>query len=444
MTSWPTILWPDPKVGPQTFSLVKHPRDRARPDVATRPFYLRPPSGHPSAKAWHCLGSADVRVAAQAARVFLDSWSGDTQRHQRAQAELAGPAKLTLSKLAEDWIAAGCPDRDERPRKPAAAKTLGEVLKRALPWWGHLGPATVRRDTMREYSRHRRNQARARGQTGDRAVDLELAALSCLCQWAVAICLIEANPFKDRPRFRRASDVEHCNTFRPATDEELHAILRWLWRADATPAQRVAGGHLTWCALTGQRPGEAGGLRVDGQVIGDRRPPGTRWTLKDGSERVAVVRLKNGINPAVRVHPVLAEFLTVWLAYRNGQWPQSPWYFPDPADPTKPLVTADDSDTPLNRALGAATEALQLPARHPHAMRAFYVRVRRADGVDDGTIAVELGQGSGPGLVVNTYGRCDDILGDGAFDWLPEDAPPAWALLSDAAPSNIIPIRRVA
>jgi len=442
--NWPTIHWPDPKTGPHEFPLVKHPRDRQRPDVDQRPWYLRPPTGHASGKAWHSLDTADIREAAAAARVFLDTWSGNTDRHSRAQAALAGPAATTVGAIVEEWIAAGCPDRDERPRKAEAAARLAGVVARALPWWGQIAPASIRRETFREFARWRRARAnRNRSQTGDRVIDLELAALSCAGQWAAAVEKIPANPFRDRPRFHRSEDVSHCNEHRPATDEELHAILAWCWRSDATDAQRVGGAHLAWCALTGQRPGEAGALRTDGTVIGDRRPPGTRWTLKDGTDRIAVRRLKNGINPAVRVHAALDGFLARWLAYRTQRWPASPWYFPDPSDPARPFA-GDDNDTPLNRVLDSATEALGLPHRKPHAMRAFYVRVRRSDGTDDGTIAVELGQGSGPGLVVNTYGRADDILGDGAFDWLPEPGAPAWDLLAEGTASNVIPMRRAA
>ena len=70
-------------------------------------------------------------------------------------------------------------------------------------------------------------------------------------------------------------------------------------------------------------------------------------------------------------------------------------------------------------------------------MRAYYVRVRRSQGIDDATIAVELGQGSGPGLVVRTYGERLAILGgDGLYDWLPADGKPCWDRLR--APANVI------
>lgn len=437
--NWPTFLFPDPKTGPETWSIVKHPRDRGAADVHQCVWYLRPPTGHPSGKSWHSLGTADQDEAIRRARAFLCVWSGTSDRHQRAQAELAGPAKLTVGDLCDEWATAGYPDADERPRSPEAAKRMQDTLSR-VTWWHAQDPALITRDTIREYARHRRGQAaRRRGQTGDRAIDLELAALSCLCQWAVSLRKINSNPFADRQRFRRSEDVEHCNEFRPACDEELHAILGWMWAPTQPAACKVAGAALAWSALTGQRPGEYGALRTDVRTIGDRRPPGTRWTMKDGSERIAVDRAKGGINPAVRVHPALAEFLAAWLPFAGQKWPQSPWYFPDPEKPAQALP-----QDRLRTYLESAVEALGLPERHPHAMRAFYVRVRRSDGVDDGTIAVELGQGSGPGLIVRTYGRCDDILGDGAFDWLPDAGVPAWAALRDQTPANVVSLNRAA
>lgn len=426
--NWPTIHYPDPKHGPHEIALVKSPRDRSAPDVELRPWYLRLPAHHPSGKSWHSLGTAEQAEAIRRARQFLLAWEGSTDRHMRAQAELAGPARTTYADLAAAWAAAGYPDGDEHPRPLPAAERMASTIRRALDWWGSQDPLLTSRDTLREFARARRAVARRRRhQRGDRVIDLELAALSCLCQWAVATRRLERNPLADRPRYRRPEDVRHCNKYRPATDEELHAILRWMWQP-AEPTKRVvAGAVLAWCALTGQRPGEVGYLRADAQAAGDRRQPGARWTVRDGSARIACHRAKNGINPAVRIHPALEAYLDAWLRFRREHWPRSPWYFPDPDAPQHPLP-----QDRLNAHLDAATAALGLPERHPHAMRAYYVRARRSDGIDDGTIAVELGQSSGPALVTNTYGRADDILGDGAFDWLPESAEPAWSLLKTA------------
>jgi len=63
-------------------------------------------------------------------------------------------------------------------------------------------------------------------------------------------------------------------------------------------------------------------------------------------------------------------------------------------------------------------------------MRAFYVLVRRSWGIDDQVIAVELGQGSGAGLIATTYGDVPANWrnGDGPkLNWLPDPAQYAWA-----------------
>jgi hypothetical protein len=39
-----------------------------------------------------------------------------------------------------------------------------------------------------------------------------------------------------------------------------------------------------------------------------------------------------------------------------------------------------------------------------HGMRAYYVTVRRSQGIKDGQIAAEIGDKSGVALIVSTYG----------------------------------------
>jgi hypothetical protein len=79
-------------------------------------------------------------------------------------------------------------------------------------------------------------------------------------------------------------------------------------------------------------------------------------------------------------------------------------------------------------------------------MRAYYVRVRRSQGVDDASIAVELGQGSGAAMIVQNYGQRIAILGgDGLHDWMPTDPQRiAWALLKSSQPTNVIQISAAA
>lgn len=372
----------------------------------------------------------DMRAAVQAGR-----WAELDRTRQRTT--------ITLEQIAEAWVAAGLPKPGGRGRTPDQQRRLLGFLRPALTWWGGRSPAGIGPRDFEAFGAHKR--ANARTGTGERQADLELVALHQLCTWAVAAGRLPANPFATRPTYRDAAAVSHCSAAMPGSDEELHALLGRLM-ASPDAADVVAGGHLMFSALTGLRPGEPGALRWD--AAGDL--PGARLTITRDGRAVSLLRVrraKGGINPAVTIHPALEEFLAAWRAYTLRTTPASPWMFPHPTDPDRPLVPfGGTAQSHLARTLAVAAERLGLPHRKPHAMRAYYVRVRRSQGVEDATIAVELGQGSGPGLVVRTYGERLAILGgDGLFDWLPDSpAVPCWHLLAAGSASNVIPMERAA
>lgn len=348
-------------------------------------------------------------------------------------------AVITLQEIAAEWTAAGMPKPGGRPRTADQQAGMAPFLRAALTWWGPRSPGGIGPRDFESFGQHKRQNARTG--TGERAADLEINALAQLCTWAVSTGRMPTNPFLGRPAYRSPEDVSHCPDSMPTDDDELHRLIGALFEADGV--SQVAGAHLLFQALSGLRPGEPGVLRWDAR--GDQ--PGTRLTItRDGQqvELMRVQRLKGGINPAIRVHDTLREFLTVWQAHCVRTWPGSQWMFPHPTDPTRPLVPlGETSDSHLSRVLQAAASRLGLPPRKPHAMRAYYVRVRRSQGVDDATIAVELGQGSGPGLVVRTYGERMAILGgDGLYDWMPAAGDPCWVRLK--APENVISLASAA
>ncbi len=356
---------------------------------------------------------------------------------------LKARAGVTVGQLVQAWVAAGHPHPNGQPRTPAQRDLQDEALSGALPWWGDKPAVTITGPTLSEYSRARRAEASRAGFTGQRSVDLELTALSSCFAWAVATGQAQKNPFHNRPRFHSSSQVVHCSAYMPASDETLHAILRALLGSPYGD-QVCAGAQLAFAALTGLRSGEPGFLRWDATWANGRPQPGLRYTTQaDGNgprELLAVRRVKNGINHAVTVHPALRDFLAAWEAYSRPRW-SSAWYFPDPEDPTQPFVRVRDKRKRLCNPLGMAASALGLPKCTPHAFRAFYVRVRRSQGADDARIALELGQGSGPGLVVRIYGESHGIHGDGRFDWLPAaPAEPAWTLLARTGTGAPIPL----
>lgn len=367
----------------------------------------------------------DLRVAVQDGR-----WAEIDRTRQRAV--------LTLDQLAEEWVLVGMPKPGGRPRTEDQQTRLGVFLKNGLLWWGPRSPAGISARDFEAFGTHKR--ANARSGTGERAADLELVALHNLCTWAVSAGKLAENPFATRPTYRDAAAVHHCNEAMPASDEELHRIIGYLFQAGGASA--VAGGHLIFCALTGLRPGEPGALRWD--AAGDQ--PGARLTIaREGHPMrlLRVQRLKGGINPAVRIHETLATFLEAWRAFTAAEHPDNQWLFPKPGEDGPLVPFGSTADSHLNRLLTDACASLGIAGRKPHSMRAYFVRVRRSQGIDDATIAVELGQGSGPGLVVRTYGERLAILGgDGLYDWLPAEGQPCWTLL--ARPGNVIPMAKAA
>ena len=427
----------------RTWTLFRHPATLQRhrrgeltdAELEHQPWYIRvliDGSRRPVNLRTHLVPDA-IRQAKAALR----------ERHKPSFTALLEAARVrqavTLDSLVAEWVTLGCPHANGEPRTPAQRDRITTTLRIPLTWWGSRGASSVRPRDMHDYLAHRRSTCRT-GDTGERAVDLELAALSVCCQWAVATERLQANPFATRPRFRRAERVTSCHTYMPGSDDELHRLIGHLWSDPADLVSMVAGGHLLCSALTGLRPGEPGFLlrRTVASAEGVRRP-GAWYTIdQDGSPvtKLAVSRLKHGQNLAVVVRPALREFLEAWEAWLDAHLPTCQHLFPDPNTAGQPLVPVGDSGRTgtLRHRLNAACSALGVGERHPHGMRAFYVRVRRAMGMDDATIASELGQSGGEGLIRRTYGDPQDVRGDRAFDWLPSTGEPCWKSLR-AAPA---------
>lgn len=408
--------------------LRKH--DRLREDH-TAPWFLRYSTG--GKDVWRRV-SADAPAPwlpdgiVAAIRNALDALTLAAQArdpYAAARAAAAYRARLTLATLAEEWRTLGMPGTAGNPRLPAQQARLVPFLETALTWWGPRDPAGVTQRGMRDYHTHR-TATTTRGGCS-RSVDLELVAMSNLCSWAVSDERIGANPFAQRPRFRASASVAHSSERMPPTDEALHAIIGWLF--DASPAYQVAGASLMLQALTGLRPGEPSALRHNARALPRENEPGHISTRPDGRRLLAVRRTKSGINPGVLIHPALDDFLAHWLPHAAATWPGSPWWFPDPKDPTKPLIEFGDShQSPiLLHAIRDAAAATGHTHCAPHGMRAFFTRVCLSQGDDFGTVAAKLGQRSGAALVARAYSHLSNVIGDGRFDWLPEGSLVAWA-----------------
>ena len=429
------------------YALVKHPRYGARPpaEQAGLPWYLR------IQRSYRKVGAATVpakELRARAVELLQSAALGGDPWEQKKLAT-AHRASLTVQKLASHWAAAHYAG-PAHPRPPAAQTRQASWINYALKWWGPKTPASIGPDTHKQYADHQRRALAAAGRTvtGQRAVDQALNCLGNLFTWAVAETLVDANPFATRARYHAPGDVASCNEFMPGCDEELHRLCAV---GLGTPAGTVIAAHCIFQALTGLRPGEPSYLRWDAQRGADWHEPGCCYRrLADGvdADYLAVHRLKtpakharrapHGYCPEVRVHPALAAFLAAWRPYARTHWPDSPWWFPNPAAPAEPLLPAGTHRNTLNRALDAWRRALGLPPRRPHALRAYYVRVRRSQGAGDAAIAEELGERTGARIISDIYGEPQGKRGDGLFDWLPAgDVRPVWEKIKMPA-GNIV------
>lgn len=418
-----------------THTLAKHPRVAAdlkagkiTPDqAAARPWYFRP--GWRRDKPFKLSANYDAAI-----RAAKDIIKGRIEKPEQFSIWLQEQDKrrgITLGELATLWETAGFAYSKTLTRDAAAAARLQATLKRAIVWWRDQ-PARTAAKHLEDFAAARFSKMKYGA--GRRTVDVELACLSSLCQWAVLTQHLETNPFADRPKYVQDEEIEHCHRFMPDNDEQFHAILRHIW-ASSDPLDIIAGAWLAFGAFTGLRPHEPGFLLRVPRVNKfpdhlESEPNGLIFPMPDGSTRMKVRRGKGGQNPTITIHPVLSDFLRDYTAWLDRQ------PVPMEATPAPALLFPGRLDR-LRDVLHRATAALKLREMHPHGfMRAYYVRVMKSSGKDAAIVAAELGQTTGGSLIRSVYGNPNDPFGGGLFDWLPAVVPPdtkancAWSLLN--------------
>ena len=386
--------------------------------------------------------SCQDKQAIADAKDILNGRQNEPETFSKFVAALDAKRGLTVDALAKEWLELGLPDAKGRARagKPAAA--LRAFTTAALRWWTGRRLNAVSRQTMNEFAAWRR-QHTPRGQ-GDSSTDHELTTLSNLCQWAVGAGKLDANPFAKREKYRLAEDINKCHLHMPDDDQQLHAILKWLWADPANEVRIIAGAWLCFCTLSGLRPGEPATLQRVPPADKfppnlDAAAPGLSYPMPDGTRRMKVARLKRGQNPAIILHPVLTDFLNVWTAWLALHRPlASSLSAGGEGRGEVALLFPLSNPDALNDQLDRACRALNLREMKPHGFgRAYYVRVRRSQGIDDAAIASELGQSTNGELIRSVYGAPKDPVGGQLHDWLPADAagksvPAAWHQLTPA------------
>lgn len=353
--------------------------------------------------------------------VYLGSLTLRGARHERDKARAAHTEFVAglrtdpfdrgepLSKLLADWIGTGCPDRKLRPASQARRQEYARAIERVTKF---LGQGLIDATFADRY--HAWRIKRVKRGAGHRTVDLELACLSTALHWLARTRRIPSNPLLERPTFSHLSANRHANECQPQDDEELHRLATCFFSSTESAA---LGWQLLVEALTGCRTSEVLRLRHDAR----KRPVGADPGHFD-DHALYIERSKHGIFPYVPMHPALRDCLTALRAWRDEFHPLSPWYFPG-RDSRYPL-----DKHALTHGLARLSKLWMLGPRTSHGLRAFHVRVLRAQGIDDSEIAKRLGLRTGVALIEQVYGGMEPgWFGCGKLDWLPANSSPAWA-----------------
>lgn len=321
----------------------------------------------------------------------------------------------TVLSVLEAYERAGYPDRKGRQRAPRTRRDEVERMKFLRAWWTSQRIEDVTHAEARSYGIHR---------GGGRAADLDLYTLNNAFLFALLNGLIDRNPLANtRPRFHSPRDTVHCRDRMPASGDELHQLAAALF---AKQVSEPIGWQLLLEAMTGCRTSEILDLRTN---AADKNTPG----FIEG-DWIWLKRRKNGTNPFALIHPALKECIAAWRKWHAARFPDHPRWIPHRWDRESSVDT-----TALTKALARITKELALPHRTSHGLRAYYVTVRRSEGISDAQIAAEIGDATGAAIIAQTYGAVPpNWQGGDALGFLPSDRPPAWnfPFNNAEAPSN--------
>jgi integrase len=294
-----------------------------------------------------------------------------------------------------------------------------------LPFWDKVPVDAVTNATCDRYCDYRVKLIRAAqaDRAGTRAVDLDLNTLSNAFSWATRCEIVKSNPVADRPLYHSTSKVRHCRETMPHNSDELHKLAAVFFARRKNSA--VLGWQTLIEGLTGLRTCEALRLRTDA------KPHEPGWITEDGKSLcVRRAKRQHSVNPFCTVTDGLRLALDAHAKWKLEHYPDSPWFFPSPDNPSNAA-----GPTALARALLRLDDKGCGHKVTSHGLRAFYVLVRRSQGATDACIAAELGHQTGGSTVERVYGGIplNWLNGGGPnLSWLPTGKP-AWTMLESDA-----------
>jgi len=333
------------------------------------------------------------------------------------------------------------PTESKAPKKIEQATTVGEIIRRyqkdgyldrdllkrpasteaeearhcatLLEFWDDVLVEDVRDKICDDYRDERVKNVR-QGE-GLRTVDRELNTLNNAFRYCKRRDFIRFNPITDRPKYQPSSRVHHCREFCPLDADELHESAAVLFEHRNTV---VLGFQLLAEAYSGLRTSEV--LRWGVEKFG---------TPSQDEEHIHVWRLKGQhlVNPYCYNHEGMQALLQAHAAWKQANYPDASVFFPSHCGG---VVGKGALAHRLDRLHKAGRIKRKLTSHGGG--RAFYVLIRRSQGIKDEVIAFEIGHTSGGQCIKTTYGGVPPNWQNGKapnLSWLPIKVPLAWASL---------------
>jgi integrase len=330
---------------------------------------------------------------------------------------------LMVGDLIRRYQADSYPDRFKQQRPEATRKSEEAYCETLLRFWEKIPSNQVSIAACDRY--HTWRKANIKRGVGNRTVDLELNSLNSAFLWGCRCELIQFNPLStNRPRYTSVRSVQHCRKFMPRDAADLHRVAGMFF---AHPHRAPLGWQMLVEAATGLRTCEALALRTDAKPY----TPG--WITPDG-QSLCVRRSKNqdGVSPFVPIQSDLKVILDSLFEWKRKHHPQSPWFFPSAR---RAGAVVDKSA--LSHALVRFRKAIGYKITS-HGLRAYYVTVRRSNGIMDSQIAWEIGHTSGGATLAEVYGGVPPhwLAGNGPkLTWMPTNGTPAWSVFEATSPT---------
>ena len=390
-------------------------------------------------RTWRSLDTKNLKLAKETFRKRRSAEDrGENPYAEKEQSPAEGekekPAALVgdvLRRYAED----DCPDRNRKKRPPLMLAAEKAYVAALLPFWNEVNPEDITIAVCDRYhdiavkkvqeGRKKKGNKGKKGKKvkrfeGDRTVDLHLNTLRNALRWGCRCELMKHMPLPEGwPRYHAGSAVHHCREFMAHDADEVHKIASLMaghGKSKVLCFQDVFENN------TGLRTIEALRLRTDAEPFTEG------WVSPDGKS-LCVRRAKgqSNVNPFVEVHEGLKEWLEAHKKWKAEFYPDSPWFFPSPYDPSKPVGISALGKALCRLGKKSGRGKNKQPAKikrkiTSHGARAWFVTVRRSHGITDIQIGWELGHTSLGKTLADVYGGVPPhwLIGGGPkMSWLP-------------------------